>query len=271
MDSPWNEWPEIPHRRVRLYAEDMREAKEELERVLGIRISQDVLMAGWLKFKELRLSGQRMIELTKVEPKPISQVDLNSFWRLMSVPGQGALQEGVEIINLLTKEVEERVKAGKGIMEKEVPRVGVYALPVSNIAVTRMLEQAGLNLVGPLAYYLPPLQQMESRYTAPEEQSVEGSLRRGVFHSTSAFLAETKEGAKILGLDGFLWFYQYACRASSPQMILYKKDMEEELGIPVLLLEGDLFDARSYRAEALRTRVEAFADLLRVRKATKAA
>ena len=48
-----------------------------------------------------------------------------------------------------------------------------------------------------------------------------------------------------------------------------EKGMEDELGIPVLLLEGDLFDPRSYRAEALRTRVEAFADLLQMRKAAK--
>ena len=157
------------------------------------------------------------------------------------------------------------------MIKKGAPRVGVYALPVSNIALTRMFEESGLNLVGPLAYYLPPLQRMESKYSTPEEQSIEGSLRRGVFHSTSGFLTETIDGAKELGLDGFLWFNQYACRASTPQMLIYKKGMEDELGIPVLLLEGDLFDPRSYRAEALRTRVEAFADLLRERKTAKRA
>jgi len=122
-----------------------------------------------------------------------------------------------------------------------------------------------------LAYYLPPLQRMESKFTTPEEQTVEGSLRRGVFHSTSGFLIETKEGCKTLDLDGFMWFYQYACRASTPQMLIYKKGIEEQTGVPVLLLEGDLFDTRSYSAEALRTRVETFADMLRERKAAKAA
>ncbi len=271
MDSAWDEWPEIPHRRVRLYAADMREAKEELERALGIEISEDILMAGWRNFMELRLSVQRMIELAKLEPKPISQVDLNPFWRLVSVPGRGALEEGKEVIGILTSEVEKRVEERRGVMEEGVPRVGVYALPVSDPALTRMFEESGLNLVGPLAYYLPPLQRMESKYTTPEEQSVEGSLRRGVFHSTSGFLNETNEGVQMLGLDGFLWFYQKACRATTPQMLIYKKAMEEELGIPVLALEADLFDTRSYSAEALRTRVETFADLLRERRAAKAA
>jgi benzoyl-CoA reductase/2-hydroxyglutaryl-CoA dehydratase subunit BcrC/BadD/HgdB len=271
MDSPWDEWPEIPHRRVRLYAADMREAKEELERVLGIEISEEILMAGWRNFMELRLSVQRMIELAKLEPKPISQVDLNPFWRLVSVPGKGALEEGKEVIGILTREIEKRVEEGKGVMPKGTPRVGLYAVAVSDPAVTRMLEESGLNLLGPLAYYLPPLQRMESKYTTPEEQSVEGSLRRGVFHSTSAFLIETIEGCRTLDLDGFLWFSQKACRASMPQMLIYKKGMEEELGIPVLVLEADLFDTRSYSAESLRTRVETFADLLRERKAAKRA
>jgi len=151
MDSAWDEWPEIPHRRVRLYAADMREAKEELERALGIEITEDILMAGWRNFMELRLSVQKMIELAKLEPKPISQVDLNPFWRLVSVPGKGALEEGKEVIGILTREIEKRVEEGKGVMEEGAPRVGVYALPVSDPAVTRMFEESGLNLVGPLA------------------------------------------------------------------------------------------------------------------------
>jgi benzoyl-CoA reductase/2-hydroxyglutaryl-CoA dehydratase subunit BcrC/BadD/HgdB len=271
MDSSWDEWPEIPERRVRLYADDMREAAGDLERVLGIELSEEALATGWRRFMELRLSGQRMIELGKVEPKPISQVDLNPFWRLVSVPGGGALREGKEAIEILTKEVEKRVDEGKGVVEKGAPRVGHYAHSVSDPSVTRMIEECGINLMGPLAYYLPPLQRMESKFTTPEEQTIEGSLRRGVFHSTSAFLAESVDGIRSMKLDGFMWFYQYACRASTPQMLIYKKGMEEQAGVPVLLLEGDLFDIRSYTAEALRTRVEAFADMLRERKAAKAA
>jgi len=270
MDSSWDEWPNIPERRVRLYAGDMREAAGELERVLGIELSEETLAVGWREFMDLRLSVQRMIELTKVEPKPISQVDLNPFWRLVSVPGGRALKEGKEAIGILTREVEKRVAEGKGVAEKGTPRVGIYALSVSDSAITHMFEESGLNLVGPLAYYLPPLQRMESKFTTPEEQTVEGSLRRGVFHSTSGFLIETKEGCKTLDLDGFMWFYQYGCRASTPEMLIYKKGMEDDLGIPVLLLEGDIFDTRSYSAEALRTRVETFADMLRERKAAKA-
>ena len=48
-----------------------------------------------------------------------------------------------------------------------------------------------------------------------------------------------------------------------------KKGVEDELGIPVLALEGDVWDTRDYSTEALRIRVETFAEMLRAKKATK--
>ena len=47
-----------------------------------------------------------------------------------------------------------------------------------------------------------------------------------------------------------------------------KKVMKEELGIPVLALEGDCYDTRNYSAGQLRTRIETFADMLRSIKST---
>ena len=45
--------------------------------------------------------------------------------------------------------------------------------------------------------------------------------------------------------------------------------LPEELGIPVLPLEWDCYDARDYSAESLRTRIETFAEVVRARKAAK--
>jgi benzoyl-CoA reductase/2-hydroxyglutaryl-CoA dehydratase subunit BcrC/BadD/HgdB len=53
--------------------------------------------------------------------------------------------------------------------------------------------------------------------------------------------------------------------------LIIKKSIEADLGIPVLLLEGDVFDERSYSAGVLRTKVEAFADMLKERKAARMA
>jgi benzoyl-CoA reductase/2-hydroxyglutaryl-CoA dehydratase subunit BcrC/BadD/HgdB len=47
---------------------------------------------------------------------------------------------------------------------------------------------------------------------------------------------------------------------------LLKEFVESETGLPVLSLETDIYDSRTYSAEALRTRVEAFAEMLLQRK-----
>jgi benzoyl-CoA reductase/2-hydroxyglutaryl-CoA dehydratase subunit BcrC/BadD/HgdB len=47
--------------------------------------------------------------------------------------------------------------------------------------------------------------------------------------------------------------------------------VEETTGIPVMSLEIDAYDSRNYSAAALRTRVEAFAEMLRARKAAAVA
>jgi benzoyl-CoA reductase/2-hydroxyglutaryl-CoA dehydratase subunit BcrC/BadD/HgdB len=271
MDSNWDEFPKIPQRRVRLYAEDIREAAEELERMLGIELTEETLNAGWRKYTDMRLRAQRIIELSKAEPKPISEVDLTFFWRIVSGPGRRALVEGPEVIDVLTKEVEQRVADGKGVVEKGAPRVAILATPIGDPSVARMFEESGLALIGPLLYFMTPLQRQESQFTTPEEQNIEAILRRGVYHSTSGCIATFKESLKALDVDGFLWFTQFACRAGDPQGLIIKKSIEDDLGIPVLALEADYMDMRSYSSEALRTRVETFADMLRERKAAKVA
>jgi len=65
--------------------------------------------------------------------------------------------------------------------------------------------------------------------------------------------------------------YPFSCRPIALHLLTAKKDIEEELGIPVWALEGDYYDTRSYSAEALRTREETFAEMLRASKAAASA
>jgi len=271
VDSNWGEWPEIPERRVRLYANDIEEAKEELERVLEIELTEEILNAGWRKYTDMRLSAQRVIELSKAEPMPISQVDLNPFWRVVSSAGGRGLEEGPEAIDILTREVEKRVDEGKGVVEKGAPTVAFLVNSLTDPAMSHMFEECGLAMRGPLVYYMPPLQRAESKFTTFEERAVESTLRRGLYHSTPGCIAVLEESIEAMNPDALLWYYHFGCRASCPQALIIKKSIEKDLGIPVLLLEGDVFDERSYSSATLRTKVETFADMLRERKAAKAA
>jgi benzoyl-CoA reductase/2-hydroxyglutaryl-CoA dehydratase subunit BcrC/BadD/HgdB len=77
-----------------------------------------------------------------------------------------------------------------------------------------------------------------------------------------------EQGVKFLNIDGVLWGYLYNCRPLAQSAHFLKKWVEETTRVPVLPLEMDVYDSRNYSASALRTRVEAFAEILRARKAS---
>ena len=52
---------------------------------------------------------------------------------------------------------------------------------------------------------------------------------------------------------------------------MVKNEIETKLGIPVLTLEYDMYDTRDFSAESFRTRIETFAEMLRIRGEAEAA
>ena len=70
-------------------------------------------------------------------------------------------------------------------------------------------------------------------------------------------------------LDGFIANYLYNCRPAALSSHVEKKYLEEKTGLPVLALEIDCFDSRSYSADSLRTKVETFAYMLKEKKRKK--
>jgi len=61
--------------------------------------------------------------------------------------------------------------------------------------------------------------------------------------------------------DGVIQFNQWGCRQSQGMNFLLKKTLQQK-GYPVLLLDGDHIDKKFYSEEQLRTRIEAFHEIL---------
>lgn len=78
--------------------------------------------------------------------------------------------------------------------------------------------------------------------------AIRGALRRGKF-------------------DGIMQIYHHACRyyAGDPKII--RDAIQSEFEIPVLVLEAYFYDSRCYNTEQLKTRIEAFAEVLKAKKA----
>jgi benzoyl-CoA reductase/2-hydroxyglutaryl-CoA dehydratase subunit BcrC/BadD/HgdB len=45
---------------------------------------------------------------------------------------------------------------------------------------------------------------------------------------------------------------------------MIKRTIKKELDVPIVVIEGDMYDARFYNRQQIRTRVESFAEMLKI-------
>jgi benzoyl-CoA reductase/2-hydroxyglutaryl-CoA dehydratase subunit BcrC/BadD/HgdB len=138
----------------------------------------------------------------------------------------------------------------------------------SDPRVTHLLEDAGLAV--PLTMVLATVGGISSTskrtYDNAGETIADQELSSGSVHGTDAMMKSFETGARMMKLDGFVASYPYNCRPGALSSHVQKKYLEEKTGLPVLALEIDMFDSRSYSAESLRIKVETFAYMLKNKK-----
>jgi benzoyl-CoA reductase/2-hydroxyglutaryl-CoA dehydratase subunit BcrC/BadD/HgdB len=269
IDSPWDEYPDISPRRIQYYGGELRRAQDKLQDTLGFEISEEARREAIKRYGKLWWAMQQVWELNKNDPVPISQADLGLFYWMVSCPERRALEDGLQIIGTLAREVKQRVEEGKGVVEKGAPRVAWGASHATDPGIPHMFEEVGLAIPVSVFGWISPTEMVKSKSTIPEERIAEAELKYGLYHSTSAAIFRFKEICKIWDVDGLLYPYHFSCRATGFYPLMIKKAVEQELGIPALALECDMNDTRHYSTEALRTRVETFAEMLRAKKAAK--
>jgi len=273
LDSVREEYPEISPERVSYLAGDISMALEEIQRLSGAEITEEVLHTARVETAKLWYGTIQLLELMKTDPVPLSCVDLMMLCYLIISPERRVLNEGLTTINTLLKEAKERVDQGKGKGEKGNPRIALFGDQASDPSILRMIENSGLTITSTFLIWVPPQEMAKSKFkfTTFEEKVAQNQLRTGIYHGIGGCVSKIKALCESFNADGLVHLYPFSCRPLTISALIVKKVIEEELNIPVLVLEGDWWDTRDYSAEALRTRVETFAEMLRMNKAAKAA
>jgi len=196
---------------------------------------------------------------------PLRQNDYKIVNDLASSCINRGLQEGVAVVNILREEIEKRVSDGKGVVEKGAPRVLVSMMPHDPTFVD-LIEKLGLAIYG-TATMSTPSASGPSSYTFLWEQVAESLMkRRGGQYSSWAYIAQLKELAQLSHVNGIIFWTHYSCRQYSILSLKAKELIEKELGIPVLLLEGDYCDFRSRNTDQMRIKLETFAEIVKSTK-----
>jgi benzoyl-CoA reductase/2-hydroxyglutaryl-CoA dehydratase subunit BcrC/BadD/HgdB len=266
MDSGWGEYPEYDSERIKFFGEQINKLFAKVSEIIGVNVTRESLMKAMKISRELFSSLGRLTYLMMADPMPISGVASGMAVNLAAASTGRSMTEGPEAINILCREVQERVDKGVGIVKKGAPRVLNFAQHFSDPGITHLMEEAGLAVAASIVTVPPPKRDPTLEFNTIGEELAEAAMRGGAFHSTYGFAKRFAEAVKTLKMDGVIWGYQFNCRPMAIGSHLFKQLIEEETGVPTLSLEMDIYESRTYGSETLRIRVEAFAEMLKAKK-----
>lgn len=267
MDSRWGEYPGFARRRVDFLGAQLEKIFDQVEKVLGVRITDTARKEGATRARDVFLALSELVDHMKnADPQPISIIEAELARRLTNgSTSRRVITEGPEAIKILIKEVKERIEKGIGVVEKGAPRVLILMAHFSDPSIMRMIENMGLSIPATLHSMIQAKVRKSTSFITGEILA-EREMAFGSFHGTYGYIKAALDAVKDLDIDGLIWNYLFNCRPVSITSHLPKEVLQKEAGIPVLNLEMDMYESRSYSAENLRTRVEAFSEMLKAKK-----
>jgi benzoyl-CoA reductase/2-hydroxyglutaryl-CoA dehydratase subunit BcrC/BadD/HgdB len=269
MDSRWGEFPDYLPKRLEFLGGQLNKALDSVKDILGVEVTDKARREGASRSRELFGAIGEMYEILRdADPQPISIVPVELTRRLgTGSASRRMITEGPEVARILNKELRERMERGIGVVEKGAPKVLITIAHYSDPRIMHMIENSGLHIVGGIYGYMQTAARKPTSYIDGKILA-EVEFGRGMFHSGYGVVKRAQDAAVKANVDGIIWSPLFNCRPLGMPSHLLKQVIEKETGIPVLGLESDPYDSRTYSAEALRTRVETFADMLRARKAS---
>ena len=255
-------WPHVSEKRVEYVTGITEEILKEVHEVLGCTMTEEVAGKADARIARINMKCKRVFELIKpADPQPTGFVNVGALMRLakLSVNSTTTAEDIDGLLELFYSELEERIKQGKGNGPKGKPRVGISGLS-SIPEPTSIIEEAGLAIVVDFTGLAPVEEELvESKYEDYWTRGAETILR----HCNGKFSTRLIKVCREWNLDGAIINPPIGCRELCRVAIKEKQLIKEQLGKPALILECDLADTRSYSDESLRTRLEAFVEMLR--------
>ncbi|MFH1625374.1 MAG: 2-hydroxyacyl-CoA dehydratase family protein [Pseudomonadota bacterium] len=269
MDAEWGDWPDrLNERRLRYVGGQMEKAFKKIEEVTGHTFTEEIRRAGVRENAKFYWNFNTLVEMVgKSDPQAISQADVGlPMW--MSNTPMRKKDDAYNALTTLIGETKKRVDRGEGVVEKGAPKIYFGVRQAVDPSILKMVESLGLSMAVCSTDWLAPVERTKAKSTVYGEKIMEGFSKRGLLYSCQGGIDYFTEYCKEWNVDGFIISYPYSCRPWTITPLMVKKTIKERLGIPCLVLEGDVYDTRNYSAGQMRTRIETFAELLKMRKAS---
>jgi len=262
QDDPLDLFPKINKLSVDYMVGEIKRAYAQFAEVAGVEITNElVVQAVGILFGYMGWLG-KVQELMRGDPLPLSQADMILFIMVTQLCIRD-YDAATEAVKMLHEEVKQRVEDKRGVLPEGAPRVlwGNH-FPLPDPGIVKMVEEVGI--ASPLSeiWYLAT-QPPGKVYDDPIETIAHRFLEIGLMTSVTGRVKDVIRLFKSWNLDGILWFNHAPCKVIGTDSLMIKKALKRELKVPVIVVEGDIYDARFYNRQQMRTRVESFAEMLK--------
>ncbi|MBN2156011.1 MAG: 2-hydroxyacyl-CoA dehydratase [Candidatus Lokiarchaeota archaeon] len=232
----------------------------------GKKFNQKKFIKTVKKADELAVLWRELFKYRKQIPAPLGYADtLGDVFPMFALPGKN---RGIKFYRELVEEVKEAAKVGKGVVEDEKYRLLFEGIPFwYKIKFFHQLANFGA-----VVTYEPYTWSFGVRREIFDDD-IDRSLRemaKSLIHTPYWYNLETrveyfKKVIEEYKIDGVILHNNLSCRPSTTGMADLKQIIQEELGIPVLLLTCDMNDPRAFSEAPMQTRLESFIELLESR------
>ena len=260
---------EVPNKKTefsrKLWLGEVAEFKEVIERLTGNKITADKLSQATRRVNARRRALQRLYDLRKVRPVPVSGKDA---LLVTQVSFYDDVDRCTQQVNALCDELDKRVAAGEGVFPADAPRILISGSPMAipNWKLHHILETAGAvvvceeSCVGTRNFSDTVSEDgggVDEQLKAIAERYLK--INCACFTPNEGRLDDIVRLAKEYRVDGVVHYNLQFCHTYANEAVLVEKKLAGE-GIPLLRIETDYSDEDTGQ---LRTRVEAFLEVLR--------
>ncbi|MDY6875665.1 MAG: 2-hydroxyacyl-CoA dehydratase family protein [Chloroflexota bacterium] len=259
LDVPFQRATPLEPHIVAYVADQLSEFVAWLEAHTGRRLKPAKFRSAMALSRDAVALWQEILEFGQHHPSPINAPDL--FVAMAPIVALRGTRRAVDCYRHLKAELEERVSQGIGAVPSEQ-----YRLLWDNIAIWYRLYRFFRPFMDAGACFVADTYTNAWTVELDLENPFPGLARAytGVFINVHlpARLRTIADLARHFQVDGMVMHANRSCKPFSITQSDVRDELRDALGLPILILEADMCDARLYNEGAVRERVAAFLEML---------
>ncbi len=260
---------EVPNKKTEksraLWLEEVKAFKDRMEKLTGNKVTAANLKKAIDLVNGRRWALQRLYNLRKASPVPISGKDA---LLAVQVSFYDDAARNTQMLNALCDELEKRVAEKKGVAPANAPRILISGSPMAipNWKLHHIIESAGAVVVCEESCTGTRLfSDLVEKSAATLEAQLKAIADRymkihcACFTPNDERLDDIVRLAKEYKVDGVVHYNLQFCHTYATEAVRVEKRLEKE-GIPLLRIETDYADEDTGQ---LKSRVEAFLEMVK--------